>query len=82
MSTQQKAPEETEARNETNHNSIITEFSASIKSKKKRLSFVFWKANYSLEENRQDHAARGHLWKQIGFCLALLAFRLAGRVVR
>ena len=71
----------TEARRETNHNSIITEFSASIKSKKKRLSFVFWKANYSLEENRQDYAARGHLWRQIGCCLSLIVFRIIGRVL-
>lgn len=52
-----------------------------IKSKQQYLSRKFWVANYGLEESRQDHAARGHLWKQILYCLALLVFRMIGRVM-
>jgi len=53
-----------------------------IKSKHQYLSRKFWVANYNLEESRQEHGRRGHLWKQIGFCLALFVFRIIGRVAR
>jgi len=68
--------------NNTNRNINYTAPLQYIKSGYEHLSRKFWVANYSLEESRQDHAARGHLWRQIGYCIVLLAFRLAGKVVR
>jgi len=53
-----------------------------VKQNYERFSRSFWVANYALEESRQDHAARGHLWRQIGCCLSLLVFRMIGRATR
>jgi len=61
---------------------ILADVSNTVKKKYKRISRSFWVASYNLETARQDHAARGHLWQQIGFCLALLVFRIIGRVAR
>jgi len=68
--------------NNTSWNINYTSFLHYGKSKYQYLARKFWVVNYSLEESRQDHAARGHLWKQIGFCLVLLIFRLIGKVAR
>jgi len=35
-----------------------------------------WLIDYSLEENRQIHAARGHFWKQAGVCITLALRRI------
>jgi len=77
----EKAPESTEAEFETNSASIVAYLSNLIKLKRDQVSRKFWVANYSLEENRQDHAARGHLWRQISYCLTLLLFRVIGKVM-
>ena len=53
-----------------------------VKQNYERFSRSFWLVNYNLEENRREHASLGHLWWQIAYCFALLAFRLAGKVVR
>ncbi len=64
------------------NNSIFTVTSNLVKKNYERFSRSFWIANFRLEENRRDHADLGHLWRQISYCLALLVFRLVGRVVR
>jgi len=61
---------------------IFSNFSKLVKKKVSRISTSFWRSNYILEENRREHASLGHLWWQIAYCFALLAFRLAGKVVR
>jgi len=78
----EKASAQTEAKFEANSTFIVAYLSNLIKLKRDQVSRSFWLANYNLEESRQDHAALGHLWKQIGSCLALLAFRLAGKAAR
>jgi len=72
----------TAVKNNTYDNNIVRRIPQFIKSRVKGISFSLWRINYELEEARQDHAARGHLWRQIGYCIVLLAFRLAGKVVR
>lgn len=79
----------TAIKNNTYDNNIVRRIPQFIKSrvklcelKVKAISFSLWRINYELEEARQDHAARGHLWRQIGYCIVLLAFRIAGKVVR
>lgn len=52
-----------------------------VKKKYERVSISFWRTNYIFEENRREHAALGYLWKQIGYCIALLVFRAIGKVV-
>jgi len=59
-----------------------TALSQHIKGKLQNLSCKFWLANYALEENRQEHATHGRLWKQIGCCFSLLVFRMIGRVFK
>ena len=83
--TQKKAVVSATAQNKTKgtyHTNILTHSFNLVKKKVKRISRSFWVASYNLETARQDHAARGHLWRQIGYCIVLLAFRLAGKVVR
>jgi len=63
-------------------NSIVTVTSNLVKKNYEHFSRSFWIANFRLEENRRDHADLGHLWRQISYCLALLVFRLVGRVVQ
>ena len=62
--------------------SILTRPFDLVKKRLDRISTSFWRTNYILEENRHEHAVHGHLWKQIGFCLVLLAFRFVGRAIR
>lgn len=42
------------------------------------ISCYLWRTAYALEESRQIHAAAGHLWRQVGYCMALSLFRLIG----
>jgi len=63
-------------------NSIFAVTCDLVKKRLDRISTSFWRTNYILEENRHEHAVHGHLWKQIGFCLVLLAFRFVGRAIR
>lgn len=80
MLKKEKAPAQTGA-SKANSIYILSHLSNLIKLKRDQVSRSFWLANYTLESNRQDRAARGHLWQQIGFCLALLVFRMIGRMV-
>jgi len=64
------------------HTNIFTHLFNLVKKKYTHFSRSFWLVNYNLEENRREHASLGHLWWQIAYCFALLAFRLAGKVVR
>ncbi len=81
----EKAVEGTTAQSKTKrlYNAFIfSNFSKLFKKKVSRISTSFWRSNYILEENRREHASLGHLWRQIAYCFALLAFKLAGKVVR
>ena len=49
--------------------------------KPKDISFFLWRLNYQLEESRQEHASLGHLWRQVGCCIALSIFRIIGRAL-
>ncbi len=44
----------------------------------KQLSTVLWRTAYAMEEARQDHAAAGRVWRQVGCCIALSFFRMIG----
>ena len=80
----EKAVEGTTAQSKTKrlyNLSIFSNFSKLVKKKVSRISTSFWRSNYILEENRREHASLGHLWKQIGYCFALLVFRFVGRVI-
>jgi len=68
--------------NNTYDNSIVRYIPQFIKSRVKDISFFLWRINYELEESRQEHASLGHLWRQIGCCIALSMFRIIGRVTR
>ncbi len=77
----------TAIKNNTYDNNIVRRIPQFIKSKVKlcelkvkAISFSFWRIKYELEEARQEHAALGHLWRQIGCCIALSLFRILGRV--
>ena len=65
----------------TYYPSIFADSFKRVKKRMGRISISFWRLNYALEEARQDHAARGHLWRQISYCLALLLFRVIGKVM-
>ena len=67
---------------ETYHINILTHLFCLVKKRMGRIAISFWRVNYNLESNRQEHASLGHLWRQIGYCVVLLAFRLAGKVAR
>ncbi len=72
----------TAIKNNTYDNNIVRRIPQFIKLKVKGISFSFWRINYELEKARQEHAALGHLWRQIGCCIALSLFRIIGRVVK
>ena len=44
----------------------------------RRQASVTFALAYSLELARQDHADAGHLWRQVGCCIALSFFRMIG----
>ena len=81
MPRKEKALAQTRAKSRTNLAFNLAYPSNFIKSKRDQVARSFWIANYGIEEARQDHAARGHLWKQILYCLALLVFRMIGRLM-
>jgi len=62
--------------------SIFPDFVKIIKKKYNHFSILFWRKNYGLEMNRQDHAAAGHLYREIGACLILLMYKAIGRVLK
>jgi len=82
MNMQKKAPASTGAEFETNSNFIWTYFIKLIKKKYNNFSIKFWRMNYGLEMNRQDHAADGHLYREIGACLVLLIYKGMGRIIK
>lgn len=85
MNTQEKADAGTPAQSNTKniyHGDIVADFSKLIKKKFNRIATSFWRVNYNLESNRQEHADLGHLWKQVWYCIVLSVFRLISGVVR
>jgi len=78
--TQEKTPVHAGAKCNTYDDVIIRYIPKIIKSRVKDISFSLWRINYELEEARQEHASLGHLWRQIGCCIALSLFRILGRV--
>jgi hypothetical protein len=81
-SSKEKALASTRAEFKTNYNSIFPDFLKIIKRKYKNFSILFWRKNYGLEMNRQDHADDGHLYREIGACLVLLIYKGMGRIIK
>jgi len=81
----ERAEAVTSALGETNNfysKSILPDFLKIIKRKYKNFSILFWRKNYGLEMNRQDHADAGHLYREIGACLVLLVYKGMGRIIK
>jgi len=58
------------------HKNIFTQFLHRVKKRFDQIATSFWRVNYNLGMSRQEHAALGHLWCQIGCCLSLIVFRM------
>jgi len=80
--SKEKASVAAEAKLETNSISIFYYLPKLIKKKYNNFSIKFWRMNYGLEMKRQDHAADGHLYREIGACLVLLIYKGMGRIIK
>ena len=82
MNMHGKAPVDAGAEFETTSNFILTYFIKLIKKRYQNFSIKFWRMNYGLAMNREDHAAAGHLYREIGACIVLLMYKGIGRIIK